>query len=175
MNHRRLITVLIAATGVVAACGSDDEASSDTDPPAETEAPPVSEAPAETEATPETDDAGAPAGATLQLASSSFGDILVDGDGNTLYLFTPDARGESTCYDECETNWPIVGEITELGGGLDDSLLGTTERTNGDVQATYNGWPLYSFAADQAPGDTNGQGVGDVWWVLDAAGEVVGA
>lgn len=129
------------------------------------------------------DDSSAPAGeassggesADLQLSSSDLGEILVDADGKTLYLFVPDAQGDSTCYDECEANWPVVGELASVEAGLDTDLLGTTDRTTGDVQATYNGWPLYYFAADEGAGDTNGQGVNDVWYVLDADGNAVGA
>ncbi len=112
--------------------------------------------------------------AGLALATSGFGDVLVDAAGNIVYLFTPDGQGDSTCYDQCADNWPFVAEASGVGAGLDASLLGTTTRTNGDVQATYNGWPLYYFGGDAAPGDTNGQGVGDVWWVVDAAGGAVG-
>ncbi|MFT7597519.1 MAG: putative lipoprotein with Yx(FWY)xxD motif [Acidimicrobiales bacterium] len=110
----------------------------------------------------------------IASANSDLGDIIVDDAGNTLYLFVPDAQGDSTCYDDCEAAWPVLGEATGVGDGLDASLLGTTERTNGDIQATYNGWPLYYFAKDVAVGDTNGQGVGDVWYVLDAAGSAIG-
>lgn len=111
---------------------------------------------------------------SIELASSDVGDVIVDGDGNALYLFVPDAAGDSTCYDECETAWPILGEVNDVGDGLDEALLGTTTRTTGDVQATYNGWPLYYFANDAAPGDINGQGVGDVWYLVDAAGQAIG-
>lgn len=117
----------------------------------------------------------ATAGSTaIELASTDLGEFIVDGDGNSLYLFAPDAAGDSTCYDDCEVAWPILGEVTDVGEGIDSALLATTERTNGDVQATYNGWPLYYFANDAAPGDVNGQGVGDVWYVIDAAGEAIG-
>jgi predicted lipoprotein with Yx(FWY)xxD motif len=115
------------------------------------------------------------AGTSIQLASTDLGEFVVDGEGNTLYLFVPDAAGDSTCYDECEVAWPIMGEVTDVGDGLDPALLGSITRTTGDVQATYNGWPLYYFASDAAPGDVNGQGVGDVWYVIDAAGEGIAA
>jgi predicted lipoprotein with Yx(FWY)xxD motif len=111
--------------------------------------------------------------AGLQLAASDLGEILVDASGYAVYLFTPDAQGESTCYDECEASWPIVAEVTAVGDGLDEPLLGTTTRTNGDVQATYNGWPLYYFAGDATAGDVNGQGLNGVWWVIDAAGDAI--
>lgn len=119
-------------------------------------------------------DESAAGDAGLLLADTALGEVLVAADGFTLYLFTPDAQGPSTCYDQCEANWPIVAEITSVGEGLDPALLGTTTRDNGDVQATYNGWPLYYFAGDATPGDVNGQGVNDVWWVIDAAGDAIG-
>ena len=62
-----------------------------------------------------------------------------------------------------------MGDIS-VGEGVDASLLGSSERTDGSLQATYNGWPLYHFAADDAPGDTNGQLVGDVWFVIGPDG-----
>lgn len=112
-------------------------------------------------------------GDVIALATTDLGDHIVDGAGNTLYLFVPDGQGDSVCYDECEANWPVVGPIVAVGDGLDASLLGTIERTTGDVQATYNSWPLYYFIADAAPGETNGQGVNDVWYVVDPSGEAI--
>jgi predicted lipoprotein with Yx(FWY)xxD motif len=107
----------------------------------------------------------------IVIGGSQVGAILTDGDGNTLYIFEPDAQGESVCYDQCEAAWPPLVEEAAAGDGV--SLLGTTERTDGSVQVTYNGWPLYYFANDAAPGDTNGQGINDVWWVADAEGNAV--
>ncbi len=122
------------------------------------------------------DGIGVTQGATaeLQMASTDLGDIVTDEDGNTLYLFLPDAQGESVCYDQCEAAWPpLTGEVA-AGSGLEEALIGTSERTNGSVQVTYNGWPLYYFANDAVPGDTNGQGLNDVWYVVDSAGAAVG-
>jgi predicted lipoprotein with Yx(FWY)xxD motif len=118
-------------------------------------------------------DEAAAASAAIELASTDLGEFIVDADGNSLYLFVPDSAGDSTCYDDCEAAWPILGEVADVGEGLDPALLGTTTRTNGDVQATYNGWPLYYFGSDAAPGDVNGQGVGEVWYVVDAAGQAI--
>jgi predicted lipoprotein with Yx(FWY)xxD motif len=90
-----------------------------------------------------------------------------------LYLFVPDNQGDSTCYDACAGNWPpLTGDVT-AGAGVDASLLGTTTRTDGTVQATYNGWPLYYFAADTRPGDTNGQGINEIWYVISPEGSAV--
>ena len=116
---------------------------------------------------------GSSADPTVELASSGLGDILVDADGNTLYLFVPDGQGESVCYDDCATAWPPLTVEGVAGDGVDDGLLGTTERTDGTEQVTYNGWPLYYFANDAATGDTNGQGLNDVWYVVDADGNAI--
>lgn len=118
------------------------------------------------------------AATTVTTSTTDLGTFLVDGEGNTLYIFLPDDQGDSTCYDACADNWPpLVGEVT-AGAGVDENLLGTTTRTGsadqqGTVQVTYNGWPLYYFAGDSAPGDTNGQGVKDVWYVIDPAGDPI--
>ncbi|HZI44358.1 MAG TPA: hypothetical protein VFD53_04000, partial [Ilumatobacter sp.] len=58
------------------------------------------------------------------------------------------------------------------GDGVDAALVGTVEHPIG-TQATYNGWPLYFFAGDDAPGDTNGQGQGGVWYVVDPTGNAI--
>lgn len=160
----RRTSYLLAATAlIVAGCGSGEAA----DEPTTTAAPTTTTAETSTTTT-------APAGVTLELASSDLGDIVADQDGFTLYLFVPDAQGESTCYDQCAANWPPLTGDVALGAGLDDSKLGTVERTDGHTQVTYNGWPLYYFANDAAAGDTNGQGINDVWYVLDADGDAVG-
>ena len=162
MNLNRYAALVVVLALVGAACGSDDAVDSEA----------VGES-TTTEAL-TTTAAAEDAGVGIALAGTDLGDIMVDGDGNTMYLFVPDAQGDSTCYDQCEAAWPVVAEVTDVGDGLDASLLGTTERTTGDVQATYNGWPLYYFANDAAAGDTNGQGVNDVWYVLDASGTAIG-
>lgn len=145
MKRLWIATVLLATAGLLAACGGEDSggAAAGTDEP------------------------------TLQVADSDLGSILVDGEGRTVYLFTQDSPGTSVCEAECLDTWPPVeGELT-AGDGVDDGLLGTIERGDGTVQATYGDWPLYYFAQDGGAGDTAGQGVNDVWYVLDAAGEPV--
>ena len=165
---RTTLFALLAALALIAACGG---AATTTTAGATTT---TAAATTTTEAAATTTEAAA-AGGTVVVATSSLGDILQDGDGRTLYLFTPDAQGDPTCYDDCADNWPaLVGEF-EAGDGLDASLLGTVTRTDGGVQVTYNGWPLYYFAGDAAAGDTNGQGLGDKWYVVDATGTAIGA
>ena len=113
----------------------------------------------------------------VESEDSALGTILVDAKGNTLYVFLQDTGSTSTCYDDCASSWPALvakGEVKAGGsGGVDESLLGTTERDDGTTQVTYNGRPLYYFAGDAAPGDTNGQGVGDVWFVVSPAGDPI--
>lgn len=112
--------------------------------------------------------------ATVHVADSDLGSILVDADGMTLYLFEADTDGSSTCYDDCATAWPaLIDDAPVAGDGVDEALLGTTERDDGEVQVTYDGQPLYYFASDEAAGDINGQGVGDVWYVVDPAGAAI--
>lgn len=109
----------------------------------------------------------------LTVVDSSFGPILADEAGNVLYVFLPDEQGDSTCYDDCEAAWPTFLVPSYTGGGIDGSLVDTTERTDATVQVTYNGWPLYYFANDATPGDTTGQGRGDVWYVIGPDGEAI--
>ncbi len=160
---RRIGTIAAILAMVATACTA-----SGADEPAITN--PLATAEASTTTTTEPE----PAAGLVALADSSLGSVLVDGDGNVLYLFTPDEQSESVCYDECAGFWPpLVGDF-EAGDGVDAALMGSVARTDGSEQVTYNGWPLYYFANDAAPGDTNGQGVNEVWYVLDAAGDGIG-
>lgn len=115
----------------------------------------------------------AAAGTTLDVSDSDFGQILVDGDGMTLYMFEPDEGGKSTCEGDCLAAWPPVEGPAEAGQGVDSSLLGTTKAPDGTTMATYNDWPLYYWAKDQQPGDVTGQAVNDVWWVIGPDGEPI--
>jgi len=116
-----------------------------------------------------------PGGARVLVAKSSLGRILVDSKGITLYDFVKDKGTTSTCYGACAALWPplITGGKPVAGPGVRASLLGTTKRTDGKLEATYNGHPLYYFVTDRKPGQTTGQGVnqfGAPWWVLSPAG-----
>jgi predicted lipoprotein with Yx(FWY)xxD motif len=115
-------------------------------------------------------------GAMVNLGTNDkLGSFLVDDKGMTLYLFTKDTPNTSNCYDKCATAWPpLLTTGAPAGGtGVDASKFGTTKRNDGTSQVTYNGWPLYYYAKDKAPGDVVGQDVGDVWFVISPAGEKV--
>lgn len=97
-----------------------------------------------------------------------FGTYFTDPEGMALYIFLSDVpdSGESTCYDQCEENWPVFSaeEPLTLPEGVPGEL-GTLTREDGTTQVTYNGWPLYYWIKDVEPGDVTGQGVGDVWFL----------
>ena len=117
-------------------------------------------------------------GASIALASSKLGRILVDGEGRTLYLFEADKGGASTCDGACASAWPPLTTAGQpiAGSGVSAAKLGTTERSDGTTEVTYNGHPLYTFAGDGGPGQTTGQGsdgFGAEWYVLSAAGNVI--
>jgi len=161
---KKLILIAAALALVAVACGGEDEGTTETTaaPTTQATAAPTTEAPSD----------DAPAASEVMIASSALGDILTDQDGNVLYLFLPDEQGPSVCNDGCAAAWPPLFDAV-AGDGIDASLLGSATRDDGAEQVTYNGWPLYYYADDAAPGDVNGQGVNDVWFVLDAAGSAI--
>jgi predicted lipoprotein with Yx(FWY)xxD motif len=120
----------------------------------------------------------APAGAAaLELkvvaGAGSVANYLTGKDGLTLYVFTKDTKdsGKSVCNGDCLTNWPPLAvtslDEVKLGAGATGTLALVT-RDDGTKMVSYNGMPLYYFAADKAAGDTKGQGVGGVWFVAGA-------
>jgi predicted lipoprotein with Yx(FWY)xxD motif len=118
---------------------------------------------------------GAQAGATVQVGSSaSLGPVLTGPNGMTLYVFANDTTGVSNCYDQCASIWPALtvaaGTTPSAAAGLNIGTLGTAERTDGSMQVTLDGRPLYYWASDQAPGDATGHGVAGVWFALDGNG-----
>jgi predicted lipoprotein with Yx(FWY)xxD motif len=118
-------------------------------------------------------DGSAAAATTLGVANSSLGQILVDGKGMTLYVYTNDTPDKSTCEGDCLVAWPPLKGAPTAGQGVDKSLLGTTKRSDGTVQATYDHRPLYHWQNDNAPGDTTGQNVGGVWFVVGHDGKPI--
>ncbi|HUZ86595.1 MAG TPA: hypothetical protein VNF26_06540 [Candidatus Baltobacterales bacterium] len=156
--HSRLATTGLVALAVIAtACGGSTPTASNPSP---------SPSPAAT-------------GTIIAVAANTtHGQILVDGKGMTVYLFVADTGTSSTCYTSCATIWPpvLTDGAPQAGAGVDKSLLGTTTRTDGKIEVTYAGHPLYYFFKDKAAGDTTGQGVngfGALWWVMSPAGAAI--
>jgi predicted lipoprotein with Yx(FWY)xxD motif len=160
MTRSRRFTLLAGAAVValfalaLAGCGSDNQASGTT---------PASNAGGQ---------------GTLDVATSGLGQILVDSQGRTLYLFAKDTGTQSECTGACATSWPplmATGKPT-VGNGADASLVGSSTRSDGGQQVTYAGHPVYLFSGDQSPGDTNGEGVvayGASWYVMSPAGDQI--
>jgi predicted lipoprotein with Yx(FWY)xxD motif len=116
---------------------------------------------------------GASGGAVVNDGqSASLGSFLVDSKGMSLYLFTKDTPNTSNCYGGCASYWPplLTNGAPVAGTGVTASMLGTTKRTDGSMQVTYNGWPLYYYVSDKAAGDTTGENVQGVWFVITPAG-----
>jgi predicted lipoprotein with Yx(FWY)xxD motif len=115
---------------------------------------------------------------TVSLRKANLGLILVNARGHTLYLFAKDRNAKSSCNGGCATFWPPLlsrGKPT-AGSGVKPSLLGTTRRSNGSMQVTYNKHPLYTYALDKQAGQTKGEGnslFGAKWWAVSAKGRAV--
>ncbi len=109
---------------------------------------------------------------TIKVASSDFGDILVDGQGRTLYAYNPDGENidASQCTGGCASAWPpLTAKKATVAKGLDASFV----TVNASKQVAYNNHLLYRFGGDSAKGDANGQGVGDVWHVVGSDGSPI--
>ena len=121
---------------------------------------------------------GTKTGATVNLQKTKLGAILVNSKGHTLYLFKKDRNGKSSCTGSCATFWPPLlahGKPT-AGSGVKASLLGTTKRSNGALQVTYNKHPLYAYKLDQKAGQSKGEGTlffGGRWYAVSARGTAV--
>ena len=122
--------------------------------------------------------AGASAGgaATIDVANNAqLGQILTDSNGNTVYVFDKDTNGKSACSGSCAGVWPPVttSGSPKAGKGVVASKLGTTKRSDGSTQVTYDGRPLYTYTADTSPWDTTGNGVnlyGALWYAVQPNG-----
>jgi len=115
---------------------------------------------------------------TISLRKTGLGSVLVNAKGHTIYLFAKDKHGKSACTGSCSKFWPPVlsqGKPS-VGAGLKASLVGTTKRSNGTRQVTYNRHPLYTYALDKRAGQTKGEGnslFGAKWWAVSAKGTAV--
>ncbi|WP_225844670.1 hypothetical protein [Streptomyces sp. HPF1205] len=180
----RTVTAAVCAVAallvpVVSGCGGGSSSGG----PAATSGPSPSPGPASPSG-----DSASPAASSTPVAATQaivmthpagrLGTILTDGKGRTLYLFAADTSDTSTCTGACAAIWPplVTAGNAKAGSGVKAGLLGTTKRSGGVTQVTYNKHPLYLFSSDINPGDTNGQGVnqfGALWWVLNPAGDKV--
>lgn len=155
MNRKVILGLAALSLGIVGLTGCASNT------PAADAPPETSESPAET------------SDAELAIADSSLGEIVVDGDGMTVYIFDKDTAdsGKSACAGDCLAAWPPVATTNESPAV--DGVTGevaTITRDDGSLQITLNGLPLYLYAADEAAGDVTGQGVGGVWWVVGPDG-----
>jgi predicted lipoprotein with Yx(FWY)xxD motif len=151
MNKRWLVPAGLAATVLIAACGSSTSS---------TGSGSTSSAPA------------ASSGSALKTTTIGGAHVLTNAKGFTLYWFAPDTPTKSKCYGSCATYWPPVKGPVTAGSGV-TGKLGTITRSGGSVQATYNGHPLYTYAADSAPGQAKGNGLnlsGGVWHEVTVSG-----
>jgi predicted lipoprotein with Yx(FWY)xxD motif len=157
------VLAIVAAVVAVAGCGSSNKSSTSSG----NAAAPASTAPA-----------SSAKGEQIAVKDTKLGKILVDEEGHVMYLFEADKSTKSTCSGACAADWPPVvtsgKPVAETGAQA--SMLGTTSRGDGKTQVTYGGHPLYYFALDKQPGQTNGQGMeafGAEWYVVGAAGKKV--
>ncbi len=116
--------------------------------------------------------------ATVSLRKTTLGLILVNSRGHTLYLFAKDRNGKSACTGGCAKFWPplLSQGKPSAGSGVKPSLLGTTSRSNGSRQVTYNKHPLYTYVLDKRAGQTKGEGIsafGARWYAVSARGRAV--
>jgi predicted lipoprotein with Yx(FWY)xxD motif len=164
MARNRLLVALLCAF-VLAACGGRADPSSEAGYGTVGPVAPPAPAPA-----PES----APAG-SVAVGETALGRALTDADGRTLYAFTRDRDGRSSCYEGCAATWPALtakGTVA-AGRGVEADWLATAERRDGTYQVTYRGMPLYQYAGDTQPGDTGGQGIGGVWFAVTPDGELI--
>ena len=153
---------LAALALAVSACGSSGSSSAASTPAAGASSPAASAS------------ASSPAasGATLTARTIGSQQVLTNSAGLTLYWFAPDTSTTSKCTGSCATYWPPVKGPATAGSGV-TGTLGTITRSDGTTQATYDGHPLYTYAADTAPGQNKGNGLnvsGGLWWEMTVSG-----
>jgi predicted lipoprotein with Yx(FWY)xxD motif len=190
------LAVLALAFGLVAAaCGGGSSSSSSSGGSSESETassggssygrygktPSSSESSEEAEVEAASSEAGGEAVPVSVGTASGVGKVLVDSEGLTLYYFQKDKKGsgKSKCEGACAEAWPplTTGGEPEAMSGVNASMLGTIERSDGTMQVTYAGWPLYTFVEDKKPGEDNGtdsKAFGASWYPLHPNGQKAG-
>ncbi len=170
---------LSAAAGFgLVACGSTAPAASGSSPAAAQSSAAAGSEPSAGSQSPAGSGSPAAVGAVLRVAPSALGQIVVDGKGMTVYMFDKDTQnsGSSTCSGQCAAKWPAVStdSTSPTVQGV-TGKIGTIKGADGKNQVTVDGWPVYYFAGDAKAGDTAGQGVGGIWWVIGPDGKKIGA
>ena len=158
---------LAALALTVSACGSSGSSST------------TSSTPAAAGSSPATSAASSPAAGGTTLTARTIGSqqVLTNAAGMTVYLFVPDTSTTSKCTGSCATYWPPVKGPATAGSGVTGTLA-TITRSDGTVQATYDGHPLYTYAGDTAPGQAKGNGLnvsGGLWYEMTVSGATPGA
>lgn len=152
---------------IIAACGNSSA-------PGNAGAP--STTPQATATAPASTSAPAQAGSSVVIStrSTKIGTVLTNAQGHTLYWFASDTPTKSTCDGTCASYWPpVLGTASAAAGTSLPKGFGTITRSNGQVQATYDGHPLYTYAADTSAGMTSGNGSklsGALWWAMTPSG-----
>jgi predicted lipoprotein with Yx(FWY)xxD motif len=122
--------------------------------------------------------ASAPAYQIQARTIDGLGKIITDGKGFTLYMYAPDHQGTPRCTGFCAHQWPPLllpsgVDKPTAGSGVVTRLLGTVRRPEGRLQVTYNGWPLYLWMGDSAPGQATGQADDmGLWYAVSVTGAV---
>jgi predicted lipoprotein with Yx(FWY)xxD motif len=167
--------ILAGGAALLAACGSSGtpSTSSSTPPSTGSSAPPATSSPATSP------QSGTGASATIMTHSTSKGTVLTNAQGKTLYWFAIDTPTKSNCNSSCLGFWPPVsGKAAAAAGTSLPHGFGTITGSNGMVQATYDGHPLYTYVGDTAPGQINGNGKnlsGGLWWAMTPSGAKLAA
>ncbi len=150
--------LLVVGAALIAACGSST-------PPASSSSSPASGSHAST--------------VTIMTRSTSKGTVLTNAQGKTLYWFAIDTSTSSKCTGTCATYWPpVIGKPTAAAGTSLPKGFGTITRSGGQVQATYDGHPLYTYSGDTAAGQVTGNGLnasGGLWWAMTPTGSTLGS
>jgi predicted lipoprotein with Yx(FWY)xxD motif len=174
-TYSAIAALALAVAFAVAGCGGSSDSSSSG------ESAYGSSAESTSKSTGSESTAGGGSAATLAVTDvgGDAGKVLVDSKGFTLYYFKKDKGGKSACYGACAGAWPpLTTNGSPKGmGGVQASKLGTTKRSDGTMQVTYAGWPLYTYVADKKPGEDNGTDVkafGASWYPLHPNGEKAG-
>jgi len=165
MHNRWLAApVLAGAVVILAACGSSASPSGNS---GNTSAPAAGNSSM-------TSNAAATSGAVIGTRSTSVGTVLVNAQGKTLYWFAIDTATASKCTGSCATYWPpVIGTPSAAAGAKLTMGFGTVKRSGGQLQATYDGHPLYTYAGDTSAGQTSGNGKnlsGGYWWAMTPSG-----